>query len=508
MRAARTIERLRWPVAVALTIGVLLGTWAVGMPRFAAPDEVAHTIKAYATAHGEALGVPIPGHSPFNRAMLSPNDLASDDQACFALQPDQTAACAVPSSDPALSRHETTASTYPPAYYFVVGLATRVAGADRSLRAYRAVSILLVAAILAWSAACMARVGRGRPALLLLALSPMAVYMTMAVNPTAVEISGTLLLWAYLTMLLVAARPATRRHLLTASWIGAAVVVVRPVSMAWVAVAIGVFLVLERRPLASDRRALTRTMAVASIPLVVAVAASVAWGRYAGVGLADDKFRAPGGVVDHLRVSVGHTSELLRQAIGLLGWVDTPVPFVAYAVVGLWWLAIVGMCLQHGDRRTRTAIVSCVAILIAYPVVYTTLGRTPLNWNGRYDLPVLGVLVLVSAWVARDRLPEPTFARWATVLGCSFVVVESLAFHQALRRFMVGRHGDILLRGASWHPAIGAWPLLAVNVLAAVALAVLLLRSPTTPVDVDHSPDVAVPAHRRRDRQGLSGGCP
>ena len=39
-----------WPATLAVALTVLLFTWAMGTPRYGAPDEIAHTTKAYGTA--------------------------------------------------------------------------------------------------------------------------------------------------------------------------------------------------------------------------------------------------------------------------------------------------------------------------------------------------------------------------------------------------------------------------------------------------------------------------
>jgi hypothetical protein len=57
----------------------------------------------------------------------------------------------------------------------------------------------------------------------------------------------------------------------------------------------------------------------------------------------------------------------------------------------------------------------------------------------------------------------------------AFVVMEVVALHQSMRRFMVGASGDIFLRSAGWRPALNPWILLIVNLAAAGALAALLV---------------------------------
>src|SRR4029079_8777006 len=54
-------SRMRWSLTVFISVLVLLLTWAFATPRYGAPDELSHTIKAYGTAHGQLLGSTTPG---------------------------------------------------------------------------------------------------------------------------------------------------------------------------------------------------------------------------------------------------------------------------------------------------------------------------------------------------------------------------------------------------------------------------------------------------------------
>jgi hypothetical protein len=54
---------LGYPLRLAVASLLLLLTWTVAVPLFGSPDEPAHLYKAYGTAHGQAIGVPIEGFS-------------------------------------------------------------------------------------------------------------------------------------------------------------------------------------------------------------------------------------------------------------------------------------------------------------------------------------------------------------------------------------------------------------------------------------------------------------
>ena len=134
------LRRRGWEIGVLVALIVMLGTWVIGVPRYAAPDEPAHTVKAFGTARGETIGDPIPELSVLTRAFHGPLTLASGDPGCFAFNPNIPASCSIPNTDMSWSGIATTAATYPPWYYIVVGGVTRMTGQDTSVRAYRDVT--------------------------------------------------------------------------------------------------------------------------------------------------------------------------------------------------------------------------------------------------------------------------------------------------------------------------------------------------------------------------------
>ena len=118
--------------AIVVAVTVLLCTWAFGVPRFGAPDELDHTTKAYGTAHREMIGSPVPDASPLLRYFIVPKGLISGSPNCFAFHSEINASCSVQVNDSSLTQIDTAAGTYPPEYYAIVGGIARLIGADQS----------------------------------------------------------------------------------------------------------------------------------------------------------------------------------------------------------------------------------------------------------------------------------------------------------------------------------------------------------------------------------------
>ena len=463
-----------WPATLALAIILLVCTWVFGVPRYGAPDEVAHTTKAFGTAHGQTIGSPALDRSPLTRYFIVPAGMITGDP-CFAFNSDVTAACAVVNDDPHLTQYATSAATYPPAYYAVVGGIARVTGTGESVISYRLISALIAAALLTMALWLMHRAGGRKAALTLVALSPMTIFIIASTNPASTELAGTLLLWGYIAVLLTGDRVAGRRQLLLTSTIAAVIVLVRPVALPWVGIALGTFLLLERRLYTIGRRAWTRLLAISSVPLVFAVVLSAAWSRYAGVGLTDDKYVVTDSAIAVFRVGLGRTSNLFNQAFGQLGWLDTVLPTPTFAL----WIAclvLVGALVAFAhERRLKIVLVSIAAVWVFYPAIYVVLAKTPQVWQGRYNLPLLGGVVLCGILSSRSSPWSAQADSIARFCACAWVLIEVLAFYQMLRRFMVGATGSVLLRGG-WHPPINAYLLLVMNAITSCAVAWLMIQ--------------------------------
>src|SRR4051812_37556910 len=350
-----------WPATLAVALAALLCTWVFGVPRYGAPDESAPTPRATGTAPGDTIGPPPRDATPRIPSSESPAGMITGD-ACFAFYPEVNASSAVTDNNPRIIEYGTTAGTYPPAYYAIVGGITRVLGTDRSVASYRLISALLGAALLTLALCLLRHAGGRRAALALVVFSPMTIFIVASTNPASTEIAGTFLLWAYLGALLTRDRVAGPRQLLAASMIAAAVVVVRPVALPWVAVALAAYVLMEWRRFSVDRRRSIRRLALCSIPLAVAVIVSAAWSRYAGVGLTDDKYVVTDSTTRVLRTGLGRTSELFRQAFGTLGWLDTSLPTPTF---GLWivCLVLIGTLVAFSiDRRIKLTLAAIGAI--------------------------------------------------------------------------------------------------------------------------------------------------
>ena len=463
------LAHVRCVALYSFALLVVVGTWAVGVPRFGSPDETAHVYKAYGTAHGELLGKVAPGFPENLREFDGPDSLGPPNLNCYVGQPDVPADCATEISPQLIS----SAARYPPWYYGLVGVPVAVAGQSDSVLAYRLISAVLCVALLAWSMLLGKRSQRGDlAALQLAALTPMALFLMASVNPNAIEIAAFVAIWACLTKVTTDDQLPSRL-LIVASWLAAAVVLMRPISIVWL-VGLAAVVVVGTRPQRRREMFTKRLLAWMVGPTALALVGSWAWIAYANFKVSDDRVDRTMTLATALRKSIEAWPGIMRQTIGVLGWLDTLLPSFVYAAWGAALVIVVIIHVRGTDRRGVAALATLVAVWLALPLIINgfTNSRAGLTFQGRYSLPIFVGLVFLPMWCDRSTLRWPRVSqRWLVGAVLALVVVAEVgAFWQTLRRFTVGAHGKVLLTGSlAWEPSVAPMLLIGINAVAILA---------------------------------------
>jgi hypothetical protein len=439
----------------------------LGTPRNAGPDEPAHIVRGAGLVRGEVFGesygdwlrdgpVLDPGGADIARADLDSSALAVYDvprwvarpsATCFAHQGDVPATCSADdlcydvdgggsrpctpderSGDGALS----TAASYPIWSHILPGLATLLVHSSTALWLARflhaIVPVVLVAATLTH---LLATSRQAAASAVLLATTPMLLFLLAVVNPSGVAIAGAITAWVTLDDVLRTGRAPW--WLLTLGF--GALVLPRNDGLIWAALIVGVLaLVWRRNPLTLWSALPPRNrIAIAAVSVVGA-----AWALISGGGLVP--VAKPDNFVDRVLMNTG---QHLREAVGVLGWLDTPLPESMYAL----WFFTAGLVVMIAlVTREYVRAIGAAAALALFVVVGWVLeivqGRTAgLFWQGRYALPVLVGMVIVAAMGSDiDRRIGPVAA---AVPGALALVVWNVAFFQQLRRWAVGTNGSI-----------------------------------------------------------------
>jgi hypothetical protein len=452
---------------------LLVIAWIVANPPFASPDEEAHYLRAVGVSRGDLIGKPArfpgPRRNPqlefvnkFTRSVTVPSRLSPVGSGCNIAQPQVSSACLYPMNPP---RVQTTANTYvgnyAPAAYLLPAALLRSADnpmtADRLARLGVAVpAVLLIAAaiFLLWTPT------RDGWSLLgvVIALTPMVLFMGSTMNPNGLEIAAGLAFTA------AAVRITRAPDVPGWVWFAAAASGVllassRTLGPLWVAlaVALGISLIGMREAWRTTRtvRALLAGMAV-----LAAVVLNLAWEQAHG---ADVDF-ALDSLQEGISVGVASLPAVLTEAIGAFGYLEVRLPSPAYFA---WWgsaLALVTLALVVGAARERRTLVAALVVTMVVPVaLYAAVFRpTGFGVQGRYILPfAVAVPVLAGEIVFRhrERLKLLNSRRLLAWFAAVAAAVHALAWYVNARRYATGVDGPLWFFGSEeWSPPLGWWP--------------------------------------------------
>lgn len=470
-----------------VAFSLMCAAWSLSTPISASPDEPAHIIKAASVARGQFIGTP----SPDGELVQVPRYVAfTQSQTCFAFHPQVSASCSpVLSGAPdQMVSAPTTAGLYNPVYYAIVGWPSLFFPTSSGIYAMRIVSGIVTSLFLALTVlmACTMK----RPALPILGIAvaapPMLYFLGGSVNPNALE--TTAMLAVFVTMLAIMRDP-TQLIGERMAILGAAAVIgvnARALSPLWLAAAILIPLLLARgHTLATLFH--KRVVWLAVVATALASGFALAWilmsGSLVGGSVPSDRTFpgvGQGPLVGFISTLEG-TFSYAQGMIGIFGWLDTMAPLGVFFV----WSAFVGglviVAIVVSRRRELAFVVTLIAAFVLVPaIVQAVYIRTGgIIWQGRYALPIFGMMVIGIGWILSDRMTLSTTStrRLAAIALFGWGLCQWASFATALRRYSVGTDGSLraMLLSPDWSAPLGNFTLLGIYAVIVLATAVIAL---------------------------------
>ena len=468
--------------------------WALATPLMAYPDEPSHTIRAAAVVRGQ-VGIE-PGQSFGNGVHVQvPSQIANlEAQKCFAFYRDRTADCApeIPAEDTFDAIGVTSAGTYNPLYYWIVGLPSLFMTGAPGIYAMRIVSV--VASALFYAAAFMSLGQLRKPkwptVTAALGITPMVLFLSSGINPNSIEIAATLA--AFCALLAVLDNSARIASMLPAiATVGVATAVLantRSVSLVWLLIAV-VTACLFYRWTDVKRLVLNRYVLAAIGVGAAGVVLGLVW-TMVGMNAPPSSGTAPEGIANPdpgvapyraFLTMLDRTFDFIPQYVGVVGWLDTPVPQAAIAFWSMLFIGILLLAALSRPRRVLWGVLFAVGSLAVVPAALqaSLVATVGFFWQGRYNLPLL-LIVLVSAGVAlrTHHFPAGSKSRAiARVMFISGVAAHVISFLYVLRRYVVGiidiSTWQTMVTHPSWQPPL-TW--LGITVLYTIVLAIAAQR--------------------------------
>ena len=383
-------------------------------------------------------------------------DGANTVQRCFVAQP-AVPACGLRVQDQSTTdeRPITAMGLYTPAVYLIPGFGTLAGASNNSWFAARLWSALAAALMIAL---CVVNLVRRNDSLLPLfsALAPAVIFLASVVNPSGLELVGSVALWIA-TPGMLRAKPHDFWEILTYAISGVVLILARPLGMVYFASIMFVCVIASGTwrtalQLISQHRTVS---ALHTIMLLFATwwylfvynpAVNPRRAEYLGpdVPLQEQVFHA-----------FGDTYRVLLEAVGDLGSLEVPLPrliFILLIAVAMWLISLGATSSTTATRVALTSLVlMSILLILATDINYYRILRG-YGVQGRHVMPLLVGLPLLAA-----RHLRPSVVTRTTVIGV-WVLAQFIAGYTALRRYSVGIVGDnffAMFSAPAWEPPLG-----------------------------------------------------
>lgn len=429
-------------LAIPVLLLLALGAWAVASPAGSSPDDDFHMTSIWCGA-GDRAGVceSVPGE-PSERKVPALVLGAAD---CFKTDPNVDAGCQA--SDPAnpealvQTARGNFVGAYPTVFYSVMA---PFVGPDvaASVVTMRVVNVVLFLAVSTWLYLLLPT--RRRPTLLLawlIGLVPLGAFLIASTNPSgwAVISGGTV--W----LALLGFFESTRWRAAGLAAVAGLGVVMGAGARADAAIYAGIGIVVATL-LAFDRSSRTywlKTVVSFGLGLLaVALFLSSRQGNIASTGFSGHSSPAEVGTIDLIVGNLREVPELWAGAFGFwgLGWLDTVMPAAVWVTAGAAFAAVAFTGLRSMDWRKGLSLLLVFGALVFFPTWILVQSKTFVGFEvqPRYILPL--IVMLGGIAVVQRRATAIAFSvTQLSVLGAGIVLVNALALHANMRRYISGQ---------------------------------------------------------------------
>lgn len=461
--------------------------WAFASPLMSVPDEPAHTVHAAAVVRGELDGVPS-DVQPGALDVEVPAFVAdTPGLACFAFDPSRPASCQEDVGDSVAPETATTsAGTYNPSYYAVVGLPSLVLQGEPALYAMRLVSAALSSAMLALAVVAVMQMRRRVWTLVAfsVAVTPMVYFIMGSVNPSGIEISSAIMLFAWLSLLRQRRDEGFPAHRIAMVVVAAVVLSnTRSIALLWL-----LLIVVSTLADWSLLRALARRRVfwIGVVAIGLGAAAGLLWTLtsqslspgvpYVGAGSS---------FYSGFNKMIFITFENGQGYVGLFGWIDTPAPATTVLLWGFVLLALIVAALAFGRGARRRAVLVLAAAMVLVPPIVQGFAVTDYGyiWQARYILAVLTCLVLAAGAALDEAFPRPVRVEASRRLVTGgLVTLGVLHVHLVVwvfRRYVTGLQDGVgwraMVTSPSWQPPL-TWEVWTAVITVLLAAGIVLVR--------------------------------
>lgn len=492
--------------------------WSFAAAYNGPPDEQRHVIRAAGVLDGQFLAPSAePDSAQFDRGedyqtiprserdgsgyQTVPQSLVRP--RCFPQRADIAADCAAePGGDRTPVAVTTDAARYNPVYYLVTSWPLGFWPDWRGILASRLLTGAAMAALLACALVAAARWTRHRAAVagVVVAVTPLVAHLGGAINPSGLEIAASIALFAALIALVHEQSGGVNRAAVTLAGVSAMVLVLpRFTGVVWLAVIMGVLLVPSSRARLAEL-ARSRLVRVWAAAVLLSGLAGLGWTVFAGsVEPYRSDYGLPFAVILRVAIVDDVWPNVANQMVGVMGWNETLMPRLVYAV----WFAAVGLLvlggLTVGSRVERWRLLALFFATFTPLLTLEILTVNQIGWfsQGRYFLPgAVGLPILGAHILARRRLTADQVRSVTRLLVILLLPIHVGCLAFTMCRWQSGLRSLNPFKG-SWSPPMGSVLPLVCAVVAVAVLAVAYWqasRISTQPLTSDQQEALPAPA--------------
>ena len=172
---------------------------------------------------------------------------------------------------------------------------------------------------------------------------------------------------------------------------------------------------------------------------------------------------------------------IATENLGVLGWLDTPVPQVVLILYGSIIAILIYASWRSEPLDTRGSLIGVGYFLVLVMGVSAIMLYSGLLWQGRYVLPATAAGLLYFGLIMRfDREPS-RFRHLFGLASVAWILSVGSALWLMLRHafgILAGSRFAIpnVVNDAFWLPPIGGWGGVALTLIAALGVPLLLLK--------------------------------
>ena len=470
-----TSSRTRRYVSSVLILFVCFGYWSIATPMFAVPDEPAHLVRAYGISTGDFSGQRQTDGEPIYKV---PKILTTE--ICFARNPDQTADCLnFPTSNEEVLTTSSAAS-YPPLSHIIFSIPFFFGNGLSSLYLSRLVGALICALLFALGLDSLSRSSRSLALSVgvSLGLTPMVMLSCATVNPSGMAIAAAFAAWAGGLAISKSDKKLIDTKMVMSLMIPLVIyLAIRRDSMLWgVAIMACLLILTSWSTILHLLKKLSMLLFIGLLGAELLLQLFV-WGGQGGQGLTESGPMLGGTQSGNAHAAFGSLPNYLYEAIGKLGWLDTPIPLFVYIFWQALFVGIFFLSMSTAKFRLRISMLFAFLVFMVLPIKVGSV--TFPYFQGRYALPLLiGTPLLATYSQVNSQESILGSVRSTRFITIMIWLMGVASFTESMRRYTVGlSSGWSALLNPRWNPPVfSAHFLLATYPMIFLILTMWLLR--------------------------------